>query len=153
MDQDYNQNFVIMETMKQISVDVQEWFRKPQIPANVITHSLLTRVEIQYQVYRKTMTIQLAAETNDIFKLILVDSEDALNNLLKVTGNIDAAAERVNNAKNSAVGKMNVEIAKASEDNDDHVDEGVQDATNSIINEITGKTGILMMDCKSFSQV
>jgi flagellar hook-basal body complex protein FliE len=36
------------------------------------------------------------------------------------------------------VGKINVEIAKASKDNGDHFDEVVQDATNSIIDKILG---------------
>jgi hypothetical protein len=36
------------------------------------------------------------------------------------------------------VGKINVEIAKASKENGDHSDEVVQDATNSIINKILG---------------
>jgi hypothetical protein len=67
IDQDYNQNFVIMETMKQISVEVQEGFRKLQIQANVVTDSLFTRVESQCQVYLKRMKIQMAAESNDIF--------------------------------------------------------------------------------------
>jgi hypothetical protein len=53
MDQNYNQNFAIMEIMKQILANIQDGFRKSQIPANFITDSLLTRVESQYQIYLK----------------------------------------------------------------------------------------------------
>jgi hypothetical protein len=44
-------NFEIMEEIRQISTNIQDGFRGLQIPANVITDSLLTRVEGQYQVY------------------------------------------------------------------------------------------------------
>jgi hypothetical protein len=36
---------------------------------------------------------------------------------------IDKAVDRINDAKNSVVWKINVEIAKESKDNDYHVDE------------------------------
>jgi hypothetical protein len=71
-----------MEAIKQISTNIQDGFRSLQIPANVITYSLLTRVEGQYQGYLKRMTIQMAAESNDIFKTLLRDTEDTINNIV-----------------------------------------------------------------------
>jgi hypothetical protein len=140
MEQDYDQNYVIMETRKQISTKLQGGFRNLQIPANLITDSLLTKVGGQYQAYLKRMTIQMAAEDNDILKVLLRDTEDTLNNLWKVAANIDIAADRINNANNSVVGKINVEIAKASKDNDDHVDEVMEYTTDTIVNEINDAT-------------
>jgi hypothetical protein len=70
-----------METMKQMAVNIQEGFRNLQIPVNVITDALLTRVAGKYQVYLKRMTIRMAAESNDIFKIFLRDTEDTFNNL------------------------------------------------------------------------
>jgi hypothetical protein len=91
-ERNYNLNFGLMEAIRPISMNIQDGFRSLQIPANIITDSLLTRVEGQYQVYLKRMTIQLAAENNDIFKLLLKDTEDILNNMWKVAGKIDTAA-------------------------------------------------------------
>jgi hypothetical protein len=59
MDLDHSQNFEMMEAMNHISINLQDGFRSLQIPANVITDALLTRVEGQYQVYLKRMTIQM----------------------------------------------------------------------------------------------
>jgi hypothetical protein len=71
----------MMKVVKQISINLQDGFINLQIPANVITDSFLTRVEGQYQVYFKRMTIQMAAESNDLFKTLLRDTEDTLNNM------------------------------------------------------------------------
>jgi hypothetical protein len=49
------------------------------------------------------MTIQMAAESNDIFKSLLRDTEDTLNNMWKIAANIETPADRINNAKNSVV--------------------------------------------------
>jgi hypothetical protein len=38
------------------------------IPTNLIRDSLLSRVEKQYNLYIKQMTLQMAAESNDIFR-------------------------------------------------------------------------------------
>jgi hypothetical protein len=136
MNQDYNQNFTLMKTMKKMIVKLQEGFSSTQIPVNVIIESLATKVDNQFQTYLNRMTIQMAAESNNIFKVLLRDMEDAFNNLWRVTTNIDNVADRINDAKNSVVGKINVEIAKASKDNGDHVDEVMDFTTNMISNEI-----------------
>jgi hypothetical protein len=49
------------------------------------------------------MTLQMAAESNDMFKSLLRDTEDTLNNMWKIATNIDTAADRINNAKNSVI--------------------------------------------------
>jgi hypothetical protein len=82
------------------------------------------------------MTIQMAAVSDDIFKSLLRDKEDIINYLWKMEGKVDTAADRINNKKNSVVGKINVEIAKVSKNNDDHVDEVMDYTTNTIVNEI-----------------
>jgi hypothetical protein len=123
-------SFEIMEAIRQISTNIQDGFRGLQIPANVITDSLLTRVEGQYQVYSKRMTIQMAAESNDIFKSLLRDTEDTLNNMWKIAANIDTAADRINNAKNRVVLRLSQDIADASRDNDNHVDEIMEQVTD-----------------------
>jgi hypothetical protein len=82
------------------------------------------------------MTIQMAAESNDIIKVLLRDTEDGCNNLWKVAASSDTATDRINNAKNSGVGKINVEIGKASKDNDDHVHEVMQNVTDTVVKEM-----------------
>jgi hypothetical protein len=56
--QNDNLNLEMTEAINHISINLQDGFRNLQIPANVITESLLTRVEGQYQVYLKRKIIQ-----------------------------------------------------------------------------------------------
>jgi hypothetical protein len=129
-------SFEIMEAIRQISTNIQDGLRVLQILANIITDSLLTRVEGQYQVYFKRMTLQMAAESNDIFKSLLRDTEDTLNNMWRIAANIDTAAYRINNAKNSVVLRLSQDIANASQDNDNHVDEIMDQVTDRIVSKV-----------------
>jgi hypothetical protein len=141
-ERNYNLNLGLIEAIRQISANLQDGFRSLQIPANVITDSLLTRVEGQYQIYLKRMTIQMATESNDICKALLRDTEDTLNNMWKVAANFDTAADRINNAKNIVVVRLAQDITSASQDNDNHVNEVMDQVTDKIVSKINEEPSI-----------
>jgi hypothetical protein len=58
----------LMEMVQGLLAAVQSGFQSLRLPANIKTDSLLTRVEGQYSKYLNLMEIQMAAESNNIFK-------------------------------------------------------------------------------------
>jgi hypothetical protein len=61
--------------IRSLPVAVKSGFQNLKLPANIITDSLFSRVEGQYSKYLNLMTIQIAAESNQISKDLLRSAE------------------------------------------------------------------------------
>jgi hypothetical protein len=105
-----NLNIQVMNMIGALSKNVQNGFGSLEILGNIMTDFLLNRVETQYEMELKRMEIQLAAESNDIFKGLFRDTEETINIMWKESKNIDAAEDRINNAKNSLVKKISPQL-------------------------------------------
>jgi hypothetical protein len=94
-----------MEMVQGLVAALQSGFQSLRLPPNIITHSLLTRVEGQYHKYLYLMVISMAAESNNIFKDLLKLIEEQTDKAWFVCDKIEAAADRINNSKNSVTKK------------------------------------------------
>jgi hypothetical protein len=71
--------FQILEKIKSLAAAVSSGFLNIKFPCNLVTDSLLSGVEKQYSTYLNHMTIQMAAQSNNIF-------QDLFDKMEKQTG-------------------------------------------------------------------